>query len=185
MRHVPNLLTLLRLLSVPVTVWLMVTGRMGAAFWLFVGAGLTDALDGAIARLCDARSQVGQWLDPVADKVLLVSIYVVLAAQGAVPLWLAVLVVLRDVLIVLYAVVYVLAGWLQVSPILISKINTAAQIVLAAAVLARLGEGWGGGRLTDALVVVVAVTTVSSGLAYLFAVHRRVPAGGDMGGRQG
>ncbi len=185
MRHVPNLLTLVRLLSVPVTVWLMVTGRLQAAFWMFLGAGMTDAMDGAVARLCDARSRVGQWLDPLADKVLLVSIYIVLGVSGAVPLWLTVLVVLRDVLIVLYAVVYLLAGWLQGSPILISKINTAAQIVLAAVVLARLGEGWGGMMLTDAFVTVVAVTTVASGTAYLFAYNRRVPAGGGVGGGQG
>lgn len=185
MRHVPNLLTLARLLSVPVTVWLMATGRMGAAFWLFVAAGVTDAVDGAIARLFDARSRLGQWLDPLADKVLLVSIYVVLGVSGALPLWLAVLVVLRDVLIVLYAVVYALAGWMQGSPILISKINTAAQIILAAVVLARLGQGWGGVMLTDAFVTVVAVTTIASGTAYLVAASRRVPVDGRSDGRSG
>ena len=182
MRHVPNLLSLARLLAVPVAVWLMVSGRMGAAFWVFAGAGMTDALDGAIARLCDARSRLGQWLDPLADKVLLVSIYIVLGVGGVLPLWLTVLVVLRDVLIVLYAAAYALAGWPQGSPILISKINTAAQIILAAVVLARLGLGWGGMMLSDALVTVVAVTTVASGTAYLFAVGRRVPDGGGVGG---
>ncbi len=185
MRHVPNLLTLARLLSVPVTVWLIAHGRMGVAFWLFVAAGVTDAVDGAVARLWNARSRLGQWLDPLADKVLLVSIYVVLGISGALPLWLTVLVVLRDVLIVLYAAVYMLAGWMQTSPILISKVNTAAQITLAAAVLARLGQGWGGEGLTAAFVTVVTVTTLASGTAYLIAASRRVPVDFRPGGRGG
>ncbi len=176
MRHVPNILTGLRLASVPLTVWLLLDGRVSLAFWLFIAAGVTDAVDGAIARLFDARTPLGQWLDPLADKVLLVSVYVVLGLAGALPLWLTVLVVLRDVLIVCYAVVYVLAGEFHGSPILISKINTAAQIILAGAVLARLGPGWGGLMLSDAFVTVVAVTTIASGTAYLFAASRRVPA---------
>lgn len=176
MRHVPNILTMLRLLSVPVTVWLMVEGRMAPAFWLFVAAGVTDAVDGAVARLFDARSRLGMWLDPLADKVLLVSIYLVMGMQEHIPLWLVVLVVLRDVLILLYAVVYVLAGSFTGTPLFISKINTAAQILLAAVVLARLGLGWGGPMLSEAFVYVVAVTTVASGAAYLMAASRKVPA---------
>ncbi len=175
-KHVPNALTILRLISVPLTVWLMVQGGYKAAFWLFVGAGLTDAVDGAVARLFDAKSRLGQWLDPMADKVLLVSIYVTMAAAGHVPLWLVVLVVLRDVLIVLYAVVYVLAGSFSGSPLFISKINTAAQLLLAALVLANLGPGWGGPVLVEIFIYVVAATTVASGSAYLMAASRRVPA---------
>ena len=88
MRHVPNILTGLRLASVPLTVWLLLDGRVSLAFWLFIAAGVTDAVDGAIARLFDARTPLGQWLDPLADKVLLVSVYVVLGLAGALPLWL-------------------------------------------------------------------------------------------------
>ena len=175
-KHVPNALTILRLISVPLTVWLMVHGGYKAAFWLFVGAGITDAVDGAVARLFDAKSRLGQWLDPLADKVLLVSIYVTMAAAGHVPLWLVVLVVLRDVLIVLYAVVYVLAGSFSGSPLFISKINTAAQLFLAALVLANLGPGWGGPVLVEIFIYVVAATTVASGSAYLMAASRKVPA---------
>jgi cardiolipin synthase (CMP-forming) len=180
MRHVPNILTGLRLLAVPFTIWLMVTGSMVGAFWLFAAAGLTDALDGAIARLFNAQTRLGQLLDPLADKVLLVAIVVTLTIFGYLPLWLAVLVALRDVVIVLYAMMYVLAGSFDGTPLLISKINTAAQLLLAAAVLARLGPGWGNEGLTDVLVIVVAVTTIASGCAYLFSVSRRVPA--DNGG---
>lgn len=175
-KHVPNALTILRLCSVPLIVWLMAEGAMAAAFWLFVAAGLTDAVDGAIARLFDAKSRLGMWLDPLADKVLLVSIYLTLGVQDHIPLWLVVLVVLRDVLIVLYAVVYVLAGAFSGTPLFISKINTAVQIVLAALVLAYLGPGWGGPVLIEIFVIVVGVTTVASGAAYLMAASRKVPA---------
>lgn len=175
-RHVPNALTILRLLSVPVTVWLVLHGFFGAAFWLFVAAGVTDAVDGAVARLANARSRLGMWLDPLADKALLVSIYVALAGLGHLPLALVVLVVLRDVVIVLYAVVYVLAGTFSGTPLLISKINTAAQLALAALVLARLGFGWGRPGLVDVFVIVVAATTVASAAGYLIVASRKVPA---------
>lgn len=175
-RHVPNALTILRLFSVPLTVVLMAHGHMAAAFWLFVAAGVTDAVDGAVARLFDARSRLGTWLDPLADKVLLVAIYVTLGMQDFIPLWLVVLVVLRDVLIVLYAVVYVLAGAFSGTPLFISKINTAAQLGLAAVVLANLGMGWGSPALAEIFIIVVATTTIASGVAYLFAASRKVPA---------
>ncbi|HTH16353.1 MAG TPA: CDP-alcohol phosphatidyltransferase family protein [Magnetospirillum sp.] len=175
-RHVPNVLTILRLISVPLTVGLMAHGRAEAAFWLFVAAGVTDAVDGAVARMFDAKSRLGMWLDPLADKALLVSVYVTLAVQGVLPLWLVVLVALRDVLIVLYALVYLLAGTFAGTPLFISKINTAAQLALAALVLAHQGLGWGRPVLVDIFVIVVAVTTTASGTAYLMAASRNVPA---------
>jgi cardiolipin synthase len=173
-RHVPNLLTLLRILAVPLTVWLIVEERLAAAFWTFTLAGVTDAVDGAIARLFDARTVLGEWLDPLADKLLLVATYLTLGAEGELPLWLVVLVVVRDVVILFYVFVYLLAGALSVRPILISKLNTLAQIALAAIVLARLGQGWGGPMLTEAFVYVVAVTTGASGAAYLLNATRRM-----------
>lgn len=175
-RHVPNALTILRLLSVPVTVWLLGHDAPAAAFWLFAAAGVTDAVDGAVARLANARTWLGTWLDPLADKALLVSVFVALAAQTLLPLWLVVLVVLRDVLIVLYAVVYMLAGTFQGTPLLISKINTAAQLALAGLVLGHLGLGWGHAVMVDIFVIVVAVTTTASGMAYLIVASRKVPA---------
>lgn len=175
-RHVPNALTILRLLSVPLTVWLLAHGMAGAAFWLFVAAGVTDAVDGAIARLANARTRLGTWLDPLADKALLVSVYVTLAGLGLLPVWLVVLVALRDVVIVLYAVVYVLAGSFRGTPLFISKINTAAQLLLAALVLAHVGLGWGAPVLVDVFVVVVAATTTASATAYLMVAAGKVPA---------
>lgn len=175
-RHVPNGLTILRLLAVPLTVWLLLRGRSDAAFWLFVAAGITDAVDGAIARLANARTRLGTWLDPLADKALLVSVYVTLAGLGHLPIWLVVLVVLRDVVIVLYAVVYVLAGTFRGTPLFISKINTAAQLMLAALVLAHLGLGWGSALVVDVFVIVVAATTTASAAAYLMVAAGKVPA---------
>lgn len=175
-RHVPNGLTILRLVAVPLTVWLLLRGQLGTAFWLFVAAGITDAVDGAVARLANARTRLGTWLDPLADKALLVSVYVTLAVLGDLPVWLVVLVALRDVVIVLYAVVYVLAGTFRGTPLFISKINTAAQLALAAIVLAHLGLGWGPPVLVDAFVIVVAATTIASAAAYLMVAAGKVPA---------
>lgn len=179
MRHIPNILTVLRFASVPLAVWMIIEGMMGWAFWLFLAAAITDAIDGALARLFKAQSWLGTWLDPAADKALLVGVFVTLGWLGHIPLWLAVLVVLRDVLIVLYALAYMLAGAFKGTPLLISKVNTLAQIVLAAAVLGRLGYGWGGPLLVEAMIEVVAVTTIASGAAYLLASTRKVSASGN------
>ena len=165
--QIPNALSLARLCLVPLTLWLIAREYWDWAFWMFVGAGITDALDGALARLLRAQTILGAWLDPLADKVLVVSIYVSLAAMGYLPLWLAVMVVLRDVVIVLYAVADLFAGRLPGRPVLISKVNTLAQIVLASLVLARLGMGWGTMMMTEAFVIAVAMTTTASGAAYL------------------
>jgi cardiolipin synthase len=164
----PNLITLGRLLSVPVAVWLILTDRTALAFWLFVAAGVSDALDGFIAKQLDARSRLGGYLDPLADKALLVSVYVTLGQQGHLATWLVIMVVFRDALI-LFGVLLsqFLSHPLRLEPLLISKVNTVMQIILAAAVLARAGlgiEAWG---LADGMVFVVAVTTLWSGTGYL------------------
>ncbi len=95
-----NLITLGRLLSVPVSVWLILAGQFAAAFWMFVLAGISDAVDGFIAKRFDMRTKIGALLDPVADKTLLVSIYVTLGVAGQLPTWLVILVVSRDLMIV-------------------------------------------------------------------------------------
>jgi len=173
MRYLPNIITLGRLIAVPVTVYFILTGDLVAAFWLFVAAGVSDALDGAIARLFDARTVLGGFLDPLADKALLVSVYVSLANVGLLPLWLVILVVFRDLLIiggVLLA--YTLRQPVTVRPLFISKVNTVAQIALAALVLAVNGPGLPnpvvfGTSLSGLLGLVVAATTVLSGAVYL------------------
>src|SRR5438876_10903898 len=98
--NLPNLISLARLLMVPLTIWLIVAGSYGIAFWVFVAAGISDALDGFIAKRFDRRTRLGALLDPLADKVLLVSVYLTLGIAGQIWTWLVVLVVFRDVMIV-------------------------------------------------------------------------------------
>jgi cardiolipin synthase len=133
----PNLISLGRLLLVPVIVALITAERWKEAFVVFVIAGISDALDGWIAKTFDLRTVLGAYLDPLADKALLVSIYVALAIVAAVPPWLAILVVSRDLMIIgAFMVSWFLDKPIAVRPILISKLNTGAQIGFAAAVLA-------------------------------------------------
>jgi len=166
--NLPNLITLGRLLCVPLAIWLVLSDDLGAAFWLFVAAGLSDAIDGFIAKRFDQRSRLGALLDPIADKALLVSMYVTLGVAGHLPNWLVILVVFRDVLIVGgFLLVTALAHAMRWEPLFISKLNTALQIALIAVVLGRLGLGIPDFGLVRILIYAVAATTVISGVAYL------------------
>ena len=139
----PNAITVGRLLAVPLMVWLIVTGRMDAAFWLFVAAGISDGVDGFIAKRFKAESRLGSYLDPLADKVMLVCIYITLGVEGELSSWLVILVVFRDALIVGGALLSQLMEHpLRVRPLYISKVNTVAQILLAAVVLAQLAPAY-------------------------------------------
>lgn len=182
--NLPNLLTLGRLLSVPVTVWLISDGRMLAAFWLFVAAGVSDALDGLLARLFNARTLLGTYLDPLADKALLVSIYVALGWQGELESWLVIMVVFRDVFIIGgVLLMYVVTDRAADRPIFISKVNTAMQLVLASVVLAHLGFGLGLSLVIALLTYLVALTTLASGIAYLAVWWSRIAQSAKVGDR--
>ncbi len=171
---VPNVITLARLCAVPLAVWLVVQRRLDLAFWLFVAAGLSDAVDGWLARRSGTRSAVGAILDPMADKLLLVSMYVTLAFMQVLPDWLAILVVFRDVLIVGgVLVLYVLGQPIVIRPLLISKLNTTLQIGLAAMALLLAGYGLNADWLLNTLIVAVALSTFASGAAYVWSVARR------------
>jgi cardiolipin synthase len=177
--NLPNAITLARLASVPLAIWLVLAGRYAAAFWVFVAAGLSDAVDGYIAKHFDRRTTLGAVLDPAADKALLTGLYVTLFLTGHLPGWLVSLVVLRDALIVLgYAALRASVGPQRLGPLFISKINTLVQIALVGFVLARLGAGapagWGEALLTAA----AAATTVLSGFSYL-ARWGRIILGGE------
>lgn len=164
----PNIITLGRLLSVPVAIWLVLSGALTAAFWLFVAAGVSDAVDGFIAKRLDQRSQLGALLDPIADKVLLVSMYVTLGVANHLPAWLVILVVFRDALIVGgFLLVGALGQPMRWEPLLVSKLNTALQIALVGLVLAELGLGLRAFGLDTALIYAVGATTVISGAGYL------------------
>jgi cardiolipin synthase len=164
----PNAITVGRLLAVPVMVWLIVSDRMSAAFWLFVAAGISDGVDGFIAKKFGAESQLGSYLDPIADKVMLVCIYITLGVEGQLSSWLVILVVFRDALIVGGALLsQVLDHPLRMRPLFISKVNTVAQIVLAAVALAELGPVFPELPLVGALEICIGATTAASGAVYL------------------
>lgn len=163
----PNLITVARLCAVPVTIYLIIDGQFGAAFWLFIAAGVSDAVDGFLAKQFHARTVIGGYLDPLADKALLVSVYVTLGYQGHLAAWLVIMVVFRDALIVVGVLIgHALGHPFRLRPLLVSKVNTGLQIVLAGFALARLGLGVDLGLVTP-LVYLVAVSTFASGAAYV------------------
>jgi cardiolipin synthase len=169
-RILPNAITLVRLACVPAIVWLIMTAEMGPAFCLFVGAGVTDAMDGTVARLTHTQSALGSYLDALADKVLLVSIFVSLGGLGLLWGWLVGMVVCRDLLLVAFAAGMHLGGNQSlVRPLLVSKVNTFAQILLAAAVLGHQGPGLISAGLIAPLSWLVAGTTAISAGAYLLS----------------
>jgi cardiolipin synthase len=165
---IPNLITLGRILLVPVVVWAIAAGEMLLAFSLFLVAGLSDAVDGYLAKRFNMTSELGAYLDPLADKALIVSIYVTLGIAGTIPRWLVILVVSRDIMIVGAVMLSWLIGSpLKVKPLLVSKLNTVAQIAFACLVLAALGFSFRAEAAITAMMVVVAVTTLLSVAAYL------------------
>ncbi|KAF0115877.1 MAG: CDP-diacylglycerol--glycerol-3-phosphate 3-phosphatidyltransferase [Rhodospirillaceae bacterium] len=177
---IPNCLTLLRLLATPVAVWLIGENMMATAFWLFAAAALTDAVDGAIAKLFNACTRIGGYLDPLADKALLVGVYVSLGFADHLPRWLVILVVFRDIVIVGGAVLYELAiGHLVMRPLLISKVNTLGQIVLASMVLGGHGFDMDIEKALDLMIGFVSGTVVLSAVAYGWVWGRAALVGGD------
>ncbi len=159
---IPNLITLGRILLVPVVVWAITAGEMRVAFVLFLAAGITDAVDGFLAKRFGMATELGAYLDPLADKAMLVSIYVALGITDAVPRWLVILVVSRDIMIVSA----VILSWLvdkpvPLKPLGVSKLNTVAQISLACVVMAAVGFEF------DASLAVMALTAVVTALTLL------------------
>lgn len=166
--NLPNLITIARILLVPIMVWAIASQEMRIAFFLFLAAGLSDAVDGFLAKRFNMASELGAYLDPLADKVLIVSIYVSLGITEAIPRWLVILVVSRDLLIVGgIMLAWVLGNPLQIKPLMVSKLNTVAQILLAGFVLAALGFGWDADMLRIALTAAVAALTLLSVGFYL------------------
>lgn len=165
---IPNLITLARILLVPVVVWAIASNQMLFAFLLFAAAGASDAVDGFLAKRFGMASELGKYLDPLADKVLIVSIYVSLGIVDALPRWLVILVVSRDLLIV----GGVLFSWLvgkpvNVKPHFVSKLNTAAQLLLVGLVLMALGFGFDAGVALKLAMATVTILTLLSVAVYL------------------
>jgi cardiolipin synthase len=161
--NLPNLISLGRLLLVPLAISLILDGSYWVAFWIFVIAGVSDAVDGFIAKRFDRRTRLGALLDPLADKVLLVSVYVTLGFAGQLWTWLVVLVVFRDIMIVggFLLIQAIAAVPKPFHPLFISKVNTGVQVALVGYVLARRGLGADAGVVDLVLSLAVAVTTVA------------------------
>jgi cardiolipin synthase len=166
--NLPNTITFARILLVPAIVWLIVSGAHGLALALFFAAGVSDAIDGFLAKRLNAQTRVGAYLDPMADKALLVSLYVTLGLQQRLDAWLVILVVSRDILIVGAVLLAALLGAsLKIAPLFVSKINTTFQIILAGVALAVPIIALDLSKLVFGLSLLVAFSTVVSGFAYL------------------
>jgi cardiolipin synthase len=182
-RTAPNLLTLLRICLAPFLVASVLEGHYRLSFGLFVAAGLTDALDGMLARVLKQRTQLGQYLDPVADKLLLSTLFLVLTHLGLIPVTVTALVFGRDVgILVVAAILYAAAGRREFGPSLLGKANTVAQVSAVAAVLLHqlTKAAW----VTDFRQLALDATivlTVGSGLHYAWVAARRAGAQGANG----
>jgi cardiolipin synthase len=177
-RTAPNLLTLLRICLAPFLVAAILEGHYAVSFGLFVAAGLTDALDGTLARALKQRSRLGEYLDPVADKLLLSTLFLVLTHMGLIPARVTVMVLGRDVgILVVAAILYAAVGRREFNPSIFGKANTAIQIAAVAAVLLHqlTPVGWVAQVRTLALNATM-VFTVVSGLHYAWTASRRIAA---------
>ncbi|MGC9269017.1 CDP-alcohol phosphatidyltransferase family protein [Acidiphilium sp.] len=171
---IANVMTFGRICAVPVAIWLVLRGACAIATVLFIAAGLTDALDGWLARR-QGPSALGTLLDPLADKLLLTSMFITLAAVGLLPLWLAILVVFRDAIILGgIGLLRVIGRTVVFTPLIVSKINTVAQISLVGEALAEAGFAMHPPYVQTILIGLVALTTLISGGAYVMRGTRLV-----------
>ena len=168
--QIPNLLTLLRIAACPVLVLLLRGGSYDLAMLLFLAAGITDGLDGYIAKRYHCVSSLGAILDPIADKLLIASAYIMLAMLQDIPFWLLIVVMFRDLVIVAgYLVLVVMGEEIPMKPTYISKVNTFLQIALVVAVLLGKADWLDIPFMVQTLVVGVLITTVTSGSQYVWA----------------
>ena len=175
--NIPNLISLARLLAVPFAVWLIMRGQLLAAFWIFVLASLSDAVDGYIAKRFNLRTVIGGYLDPIADKALLVSVFITLGFANYLDSWVVILAVFRDALIVCGALlIQFLFQSFTVQPLLSSKINTVFQFLLVTLALGLNGYAIDAGPTIEIMTYIVGATTVWSGMSYLVLWSRRVAA---------
>ncbi|MGI9212567.1 MAG: CDP-alcohol phosphatidyltransferase family protein [Methylococcaceae bacterium] len=173
-RHIPNIISVARIVLVgPILVYLL-NRQFAEALALMVVAGLSDGLDGWLARRYHWQSRLGSYLDPAADKVLLLTGYVALTSLSLIPLGLAVTIVLRDVVILTGAAAYYwLIGPFEGKPLWISKLNTVLQLILLIASMLHQSVGFIPALLLNGLMALVFVTTVTSGLAYVYVWSRK------------
>jgi cardiolipin synthase (CMP-forming) len=167
-RFLPNAISIARILLVAPLVWSIVEERYLAALVVLIVAGFSDGLDGFLAKTFDWRTRLGGLLDPAADKLLLVSVFVALSYAGLLPVGLTVVVVARDVIIVLGAILYqLLIAPVQGEPAVVSKLNTACQLTLVLFALTEATFGWPPRVSLVVLGAAVVVTSIVSGLTYI------------------
>ncbi len=182
MKHLPNMISVLRIILVAPTLYYLWQQHFTSAFVLFFIAGISDGLDGYLARRFNWRSRLGTYLDPIGDKLLLVGCFFVLGWMNYLPLWLVGLVIGRDLIIVIGAALYHYAiKDAAMAPLLISKINTVCQIFLVVVLLYRLSDlpfaGLFPAWLGQATVFIVTLTTLLSGVAYIQSWWHRIMTG--------
>lgn len=168
MLNIPNSLTLLRVLLIPVFVISLMDLRYGWSFVVFVVAGVTDAVDGGLARITRQRTALGAYLDPIADKLLLTCAFVGLAILRAIPSWLAVIVITRDVIISLgFCLLFLMDHRPEAKPTTFSKVNTVTQVLTIAVVLfSKVRVSFS--CLVPVLIWATAITTILTGLQYIY-----------------
>jgi cardiolipin synthase (CMP-forming) len=172
--NIPNTITMLRVILVPLLAGFLLCGNYGAAVWVLLGAGISDALDGFLARRLNQLTYLGSVLDPLADKFLIIVSACVLAWTGLLPWWLTAVILIRDLVIVSGALVYYLrAGGIEMKPSIPSKVNTLVQTCLIFLVLVNAAgiiraSGW-----LPALFVLTLFTTAFSGVNYIVLWGRK------------
>jgi cardiolipin synthase len=170
--NIPNSLTILRILLIPVFIGLMTYRQYGYALAALLCAGVTDALDGLVARMTNQQTRLGEILDPLADKLLLTSAFLTLAALHLVPSWVVILVVSRDVILMLGTVVaHVTNVSIDIRPTVLGKGTTLCQLTYVLLVVAMIWRGVKIGALLPLLVVMV-LFTLASGFHYLYRGYR-------------
>lgn len=169
MKHIPNILTVFRILLVPVFLYFILEGEYHIAAAVFITAGITDGVDGFIARRYNARTKLGAALDPFADKFLLVSAYIALAAKGFIPIWLMVPVIIKDsILLSGVAALRGVGREVQIVPSIFGKMTTVFQIstVIYAMLISDTGA------VFMALAIVTAIITIYTGIDYVRKEYR-------------
>lgn len=165
----PNIITFARILLVPFIVWQLLERQFEPAFWLFAAAALSDLVDGGLARLLNQRSEFGAWLDPIADKLVLMSTLLLLTWDGLLPLWFAVLILVRDAVVLGGAAAYRgLTGGLKVAPTWLGKTAVLLEFVLIGTVLAEAALQPGLSALLPVLFWLTAAMAAASGVQYVW-----------------
>lgn len=174
LEHIPNTITFFRFVLVPPVVFYILTDQLAMALLLFVVAGISDGVDGYLAKRFDWTSELGGWLDPLADKLLLVASFLALSYAGLMPWWLTLMVIGRDLVIIGGALAYrFLIGHAEASPLLVSKVNTVVQIITVVAVLLPEMVSPFTTEMQMRLFLVAGFMAVVSGAAYVITWSRR------------